>query len=466
MADKKPIAREATVGQPVQVILQSMVGSTGYGWQLTSLTEGLGLMSVDIRPIRSGIAPVNHIFNFLALKVGTCKVQFQLIAPWKTAEPAETVEYEFTIKAKEKNAADDIAAAMKGSGFVGAPVVNVGAEACAHPMEYYGIPCVSGAGMGAQTVVPDYGIPTMEPGCYLKYGFPTTTPMGCAKYGIPPVTVDACCSVKYGVQPECLGPMPKYGIHPACQAAAQNIGTAMQGFVGAQSPTVPTVCTFYGCNPVCQTPAQNIGTAMQGFVGAQSPTAPTVCTEYGCLPPTNDPMACTYAYYGCPPVPTAPSVCTFYGCNPVCQTPAQNIGTAMQGFVGTPPVGTGTQMYTTTLPILKYGYYGECQTSTQNIGTAMQGFVGAQSPTPITPVVMSYYGYPSVCQPMCPPGGAVGMGAQAPAIPYGTMPQCNAGATGMANTMMPYACPPVGGAGGFGAQGPMVPYGTWPPYCG
>jgi hypothetical protein len=385
MADKKPIVKEVVAGQPVQVSLQSMVGSTGYGWQLTSLGEGMGLMTAELRPMGGAIAPVNHIFSFLALKEGTCKAKFQSIAPWKPEEPGETVDYEFRIKARDKTAADDIAGAMKGVGFVGAPAVNIGAAVHTHPMH-----CTMEYGTWPPQCPPDTKNPMA---CtWVDYGCPpiTKNPMACtyALYGCPPVDQGgqahpmACTMALYGctyMHPMCPpdqtvatgDPCVKYGIHPACQNAAQDIGNAMQGFVGAQPATAPTVCTFYGCNPVCQQPGAPDGVAAQGPMPPYG-TWPPYC-GYG---PQGAPgMANTMMPYACPQVETAPTVCTKYGCNPVCQQPGAPTAPPM-----CPPGGAAG--------------------------------MGAQGPIPT---------WPPYCGPQAAPGGGA-VGVQGPMIPYGTWP--------------------------------------------
>ncbi|HEX2954730.1 MAG TPA: protease inhibitor I42 family protein [Bacillota bacterium] len=92
---------EATVGQPLQITLQSMVGSTGYGWYLSQLNGGVVLSSAEIQATAPGIAPVNHIFNFLAVEAGTFDLAFQLIAPWRPGEPGNISHYEVVVKNPE-----------------------------------------------------------------------------------------------------------------------------------------------------------------------------------------------------------------------------------------------------------------------------------------------------------------------------------------------------------------------------
>lgn len=122
----EPRKLTAVVGQPVQIILQSHVGSTGYGWYLTDLDGGLVLSDACVHPV-SGVpgAACNHAFDFLALKAGTFKVVFQMIAPWRPSEPAQTETYEVEISKPQKTPEADIEAAMKSAEFVG-PEATVG----------------------------------------------------------------------------------------------------------------------------------------------------------------------------------------------------------------------------------------------------------------------------------------------------------------------------------------------------
>jgi hypothetical protein len=116
----------AVIGQPIQISLQSMVGSTGYGWYLTSLDDGVALSSAVIVPTATGIAPVIHQFDFIATKTGTFKVQFQLLAPWRPGEPGDTELYVVTVSAPKKSAKEEIEAQMAGRDFIRASSVNLG----------------------------------------------------------------------------------------------------------------------------------------------------------------------------------------------------------------------------------------------------------------------------------------------------------------------------------------------------
>jgi hypothetical protein len=216
MNDEKNVETKtitSIVGQTINVNLQSMSGSTGYTWQISSLS-GINLVSAEIIP-GSMIVPTNYIFNFFAVKTGTGKVEFNLIAPWRPEEPAQTIIYEIVIKEKEKTPSEDIESAMKNTGFTssninnpympygfpadfanaqilkyGIPTVKYGIS-CIQQKDipdqswvYYGIPCVQSS--QANNNIPDprvyYGFPCVQssqannniPDPRVYYGFPCT----------------------------------------------------------------------------------------------------------------------------------------------------------------------------------------------------------------------------------------------------------------------------------------------------
>ena len=129
MAESKEI--QAVVGQPVQIILQSMAGSTGYAWYLSELEGGLVLSGTSTYATGAGVSPINHAFDFLAVKAGKFKLAFELLAPWRTSEPGDTESYDVTIEAPKQSAADDIESAMQGRAFIPASAVNVGTRTSA-----------------------------------------------------------------------------------------------------------------------------------------------------------------------------------------------------------------------------------------------------------------------------------------------------------------------------------------------
>ncbi len=169
--EKKTI--DVVIGQPVQITLQSMAGSTGYSWFLSKLTGGLCLSGVSVAPgvdpSGGAIVPVNQIFEFLATEKGAFEAEFKLIAPWRPEESADTISYAVTVTEPKKTAADDIEAAMKGRDFINASAVNIGDSTnviYAAPMSQ---PVLKYAAPMSQAVL-KYAAPMSQP--VLKYAAP------------------------------------------------------------------------------------------------------------------------------------------------------------------------------------------------------------------------------------------------------------------------------------------------------
>ncbi len=159
MTEPKKIT--AFVGQPVQITLQSMAGSTGYSWYLTTLDGGLALSCTTTAPTGPGIAPVNQTFDLLAIKDGTYKVVFELMAPWRPGESGDTAVYEIEISQTLKSAADEISRAMDGRAFTNAQAVNVGDAANASAVLKYAVPMSYGnAGTAPPQVI--YAAPMVQ----------------------------------------------------------------------------------------------------------------------------------------------------------------------------------------------------------------------------------------------------------------------------------------------------------------
>jgi len=168
--EKKQI--ELVVGQPVQITLQSMAGSTGYSWFLTKLSGGLALSdttSVPTATIPGQIAPINQIFSFLAISKGTYEIEFNLIAPWRPDDTADTEKYDVKIEEPKKAAAEDIESAMKGREFISASAVNVGAAGVikyaapmAQPVLKYAAPMASCSCYCGPVMVPPYAAPISQ----------------------------------------------------------------------------------------------------------------------------------------------------------------------------------------------------------------------------------------------------------------------------------------------------------------
>jgi predicted secreted protein len=173
------------IGQAVDISLESMMGSTGYSWELTALEGCISLTGTEFLTTSTrAIAPVIQVFRLRGKSLGTARAVFSLTAPWKMEKPLKEVTYLFTVtevqSAPEEN--------LRLEGFVAPAQVTIrtkGEEPSVRP--YYGIhaphdPCGCGCGC--------------ECGC---------SPDDCCspqpKYGVP--------IPQYGIQYEV-----KYGVHP------------------------------------------------------------------------------------------------------------------------------------------------------------------------------------------------------------------------------------------------------------
>ncbi len=173
-------------GEIFSVTLQSMIGSTNYGWCMTSMPKGISLFAQCNEPASSGIGPVNQIFHFLAIiPAKDMKIEFKLLC---LSEP-DKVEKELSINVfisntdKVRGLGDFVrysenSAIYEGPSKKWSPSMVI-AYAAPYP-QGYGDCCND----NCNTL---YGYPPIE-----KYGYPPVE----FKYGYPPTTV------KYGY-PDC-----------------------------------------------------------------------------------------------------------------------------------------------------------------------------------------------------------------------------------------------------------------------
>jgi hypothetical protein len=192
------------VGHSFDIILESMVGSTGYGWCLKHMPAGVELISTDNMPIRAGIAPTRQIFTFAAikpLKRGT--IEFDLLCLYDLSrESADHQIYLVDIHDKDENDAlkNEIGGQkfLKGSGAMvhARPIPPYGFADSEKAILLYGFPpsllygypvpdsCVSVIESKNNCVLKygnPFGVAVDEAECNLKYGYPVV------KYGYPPI---------------------------------------------------------------------------------------------------------------------------------------------------------------------------------------------------------------------------------------------------------------------------------------
>jgi hypothetical protein len=212
MTKEKKQEETIEVGQVIDISLESMMGSTGYGWELSELTGPISLLGITIVPSSTAqIGPVTQVFTFKARGTGEAKISFILTAAWKLEKPIEEVHFTIHIVETNKVTEDD----LKIKGFVAAPKASVRENAVIPPYNVqppvleYGIPCADMWQRLYYGVLPQ-NLATADPRLY--YGVccdpSTVTSFGDVRmyYGVrcAPVTV-ADPRVYYGV---CCAPTP------------------------------------------------------------------------------------------------------------------------------------------------------------------------------------------------------------------------------------------------------------------
>lgn len=142
---KKKEDLKIEVGQVVDVSLDSMMGSTGYGWELTELTGSINLVGISVIPSSTrAIAPVSQVFHLRATAEGEATVTFVLTASWKVEEPVDEITYNIFISEASKIKEDD----LKLKGYIAPPKATVRDQQnimppynVSPPLPDYGIPC-------------------------------------------------------------------------------------------------------------------------------------------------------------------------------------------------------------------------------------------------------------------------------------------------------------------------------------
>ncbi len=183
-------------GEMFTVTLQSMIGSTNYGWSLTSMPAGVYLFAQCNEPVGRGIGQVNQVFHFLAITPanGIMNIEFKLLC---LSDP-DKVEKELSIGVFVTTGEDN---ANSLDGFVrysenSAVYEENSKKILPSVIALYGVPSAK----GYDTCTCD-----SDDCCTLKYGYPAL------KYGYPPVVKYGYPALKYGYPP-----IVKYG-YPDCE---------------------------------------------------------------------------------------------------------------------------------------------------------------------------------------------------------------------------------------------------------
>ena len=156
-------------GKAFTIELQSMLGSTNYGWCLTGLPQGIALLSTETEPAGRGIAATVQRFWFGAVSetAEKAEIEFTLI---KLADMSATEQKHIVAVTVVPSDSEEFAPYSENSEVMFDAVRNA-----AIPYGYvlgdqealkYGYPC------GAQDAALKYGYPCGEQDAAVKYGYP------------------------------------------------------------------------------------------------------------------------------------------------------------------------------------------------------------------------------------------------------------------------------------------------------
>lgn len=114
----------AEIGHVIDISLESMMGSTGYGWQLDGMKGYVNLLAITVQNSSRRMGPIEQIFSFIPTGTGKAVVTFVLAASWKEEEePVKTIEYEITVDKQSVESTD--LDKLKVKGFVSKPEVSL-----------------------------------------------------------------------------------------------------------------------------------------------------------------------------------------------------------------------------------------------------------------------------------------------------------------------------------------------------
>ena len=196
-----------TIGNSFDIILETQVASTGFGWCLKSIPPGVELAAIERLSESPNVSPgckELQIFTFVAVKpLKKGLIEFDLLRlTYPNCEIADTVIYNVFIHDEDEN--DVLKKEIGGSRFVkgaGAmvhakPVIPYGFADSEKAILIYGFPpsplygypppeyCPSVIESQANCLLKygnPFGVATDEAECNLKYGYPVV------KYGYPPI---------------------------------------------------------------------------------------------------------------------------------------------------------------------------------------------------------------------------------------------------------------------------------------
>ena len=181
-------------GQSFSIELQSMLGSTNYGWTLTKLPQGIALLSTETAPTAAGITPVVQRFWFGAVSATEDKAELEFTLV-NLSDISATKKTHTVLVNVIPSDSDEFAKFSENSDAtiraVSSPAMPYGLVlGTAEAALKYGYPC------GVNDVALKYGYPCGVNDIALKYGYPCGTQEAALKYGYPCGVNDV--ALKYG----------------------------------------------------------------------------------------------------------------------------------------------------------------------------------------------------------------------------------------------------------------------------
>lgn len=199
-------------GKTFFVELQSMLGSTNYGWCVKSMPKEIILMGMDNIPVRSGRGPIIQRFYFGAASAEELNVEidFALTCFSDLTDVSDEFKANIRIMPSESEEFTDYS------------------ENDPKLAPFYGIIYAGGKGLGGgcpsngQEAAVKYGYPCGTQDALMKYGYPCGTQDALMKYGYPCGTQDAL--MKYGYPCGAQDALMKYGYPCGLQEANLKYG--------------------------------------------------------------------------------------------------------------------------------------------------------------------------------------------------------------------------------------------------
>lgn len=215
-------------GKIFTVELRSMLGSSNYGWCMTSMPEELILMGAENVPAPRGIGPNLQRFYFGAVSAENCNVEIRFsLTCWsdlnKISQDYEAkvriIPYDTDEFVSYSENQEDVSLAAMPYGYIYSTNQNL----------LYGYPCGEqeavmkyGYPCGVREAGMKYGYPCAEQEAVMKYGYPCGVQDTVMKYGYPCAEQELV--MKYGYPCAEQEPVMKYGYPCGAQEAVMKYG--------------------------------------------------------------------------------------------------------------------------------------------------------------------------------------------------------------------------------------------------